>query len=222
MKKISICFAIVLSILLIGTSKCFAVTASATLTADKTTVKPGETITVKLNASCDDGLSYVGTNIEYDSTLLTLQSKQVAENWINYGTDKLELFVNSTEKITNATVCTLIFKVNDNITVDSVKISTTVIEITDTNNNEYTKPKSEVVVTIEKENSNTIDDNNENNTDDQIEGNNNDAKPEIKDNTVSKDNLPNTGTNIEILSTLVISVIIVIAVIFYKNKKYTY
>ena len=124
---------------------------TADLKIENTSVKPGDTITVVLNATCEQGLSYVGTEIQYNKDVLTLQNKTVSSDWVDYGTDKLELFVNSSTKKTNANLYTLTFKVNDNAEAGTIKITTTPIEIVDINNKEYTIAKVEKTITIVKE-----------------------------------------------------------------------
>ena len=233
MRKLKISLLIIFIICLFNFTKVLAADASAILNVDKTTLKSGDTVTVTLNASCDEGLSYVGTKIEYDSNVLTLQNKTVANNWIDYGTDKLELFINTSNKTTNATVCTLVFKVNDNATEGTTTISTTPIEITDINNNEYTKPKLEKPLTIVREESNVgqgneQQDNTESSeqpkeekpqtqskdTDGNIKGEN-----KAQDKTTSNNKLPDTGrTNIIIGITFVILIIGI--VLYFKNRKY--
>lgn len=187
MKKLKIGILIVFAILLFNTNRVFATSASAGLMVDKTTVKPNDLITVSLNANCEEGLSFVSTNINYDSSVLTLQSKNINSNWVNYGGDKLELFVNSSDKITNATVCTFIFKINENAKAGNTKIETTAIEITDINNNEYTKPKSTIDLTINVEN--TVESNTENSNENNSSNNtvNNTAAPntQVTENTNS-------------------------------------
>lgn len=162
MRKLKVIMLIVFVILLFSKNKVLATSATVSLNADNTTAKPNDLILVSLSANCDDGLSFISTNINYDSEVLTLQTKTIDPNWINYGQEKLELFVNSNNKIKNATVCTFIFKVNENAKAGNTKIETTEIDIIDINNNEYTKPKSMVELTINI--GNTIEANNENNT----------------------------------------------------------
>ena len=159
MKKITIGLIIAI-VALLSSTQVFAAEPSATLAPNEITAKPGETFTINVNASCDDGLSYVGTSIEYDTDVLTLQSKTHGEHFQDWSgkATKLEMMVSfdldegeTAEIIKNATVCTLTFKVNDNAEEGTTTVSTTDIDITDINNTEYTKPKSESIVTIVKE-----------------------------------------------------------------------
>ena len=71
-------------------TKVLAAEPTVVLNVDKTTIKPGDTVTATIDASCDEGLSFIGTKIEYDKNVLTLQSKNVANDWVDYGIDKLE------------------------------------------------------------------------------------------------------------------------------------
>ena len=161
MKRITIVLIIAI-VALLSSTQVFAAEPSATLVPNEITAKPGETFIINVNASCDDGLSYIGTSIEYDPDVLTLQSKTQGEHFQDWSgkATKLEMMVSfdlnegeTAEIIKNATVCTLTFKVNDNAEEGTTTVSTTEIDITDINNTEYKKPKSESIVTIAKQTS---------------------------------------------------------------------
>jgi len=151
MKKVRLALLIVFIICLLNSTKVLATDTFAKLNTSKSTLKPGDTFTVTLNVSCDSGLSFIGTEIKYDTKVLTLQKKGIANNWIEYGKDKLELFVNSSSKITEVTACTYTFKVNANAKGGTTKISTTPIDIMDIKNNEYTSNKLEKTIEITNE-----------------------------------------------------------------------
>lgn len=233
MRKLKVSLLIIFIICLFNFTKVLAAEATAVLNVDKTILKPGDTVTATLNASYDEGLSFVGTKIEYDTNVLTLQSKTIANDWVDYGTDKLELFINSSNKTTNATVCTLVFKVNDNAKDGTTTISTTPIEITDINNNEYTKPKLEKQLTIAKVGSDagqedTEKDNTENGEKPKEEQPQNQAKDNGKntaeenktqDKTASNNKLPDTGRT-NIIIGIIFVVLIIGIVLYFRNRKY--
>lgn len=150
MKKLSISLIIALIICLFSSTSVLAVDTKVTLSADKTTAKPGDTITVTLSASCEVGLSYVVTTIEYNDSVLTLQSEEVSNNWKNYGNNQLELMIDTNQIIKEGTLYTAIFKVNDNATEGETIISATGIEQTDKDNGEYTQEPERIPITIVK------------------------------------------------------------------------
>ena len=233
MRKLKVSLLIIFIICLFNFTKVLAAEATAVLNVDKTTLKPGDTVTATLNASCDEGLSFVGTKIEYDTNVLTLQNKTIANDWVDYGTDKLELFINSSNKTTNATVCTLVFKVNDDATERTTTISTTEIEITDINNSEYTKSKSEKILTVAKEETNAGQENEQQGNTENGEkpkeeqpqnqakdnGKNTAEENKIQDKTASKNSLPNTGRT-NIIIGLAFVILIIGTVLYLKNTKY--
>lgn len=157
LKKVKVISLIIISIFLFDFTKVFASDTHVDLIIDKTIFKPGDTITVTLNATCEDGLGFVGTEIKYDKKVLTLQSQTIEKDWVNYGKDKLELFINTTNKITNSEICVLVFKVNDEASEGISKITTSKIEISDKNNKEYSLNEIEKAITIKKEENNEKD-----------------------------------------------------------------
>ena len=116
MKTIKIIiFLLIMNVLIFSTIGVFATDTTATLNVNNSEVKPGDKIKVTLNVNCTEGIGFIGTKINYDSSILTLESQDINNKLINYGTDKLELFSNSSEKLTNITACTFVFKVNERI-----------------------------------------------------------------------------------------------------------
>ena len=65
-----------------------ATEATATLKANKTEVKAGETFTVTLSATCQDGINSIDTIYTYDTEKLELVSANVASSdFATLGTD---------------------------------------------------------------------------------------------------------------------------------------
>lgn len=151
MKKLGISLIIALIICLFSSISVLAVETKVTLSADKTTAKPGDTITVTLSASCEEGLSYVGTTIEQNDSVLTLQNEEVSSDWKNYGNNKLELMIDTNKIVKEGTLYTAVFKVNDNATEGETTISTTGIEIMDIASGEYTQEPEVKSITIVKQ-----------------------------------------------------------------------
>lgn len=220
---------IVLAIIVFSLISISIVTASNTnaeIVVDKTTLKPGDTFTITLKANCSEGLSFISTKLNYDINKLTLKSKNIANDWVDYGTDKIELFSNSSNKFTNLDACTWIFEVNENVENGTVVIETTDIEITDINNVEYKLAKSEKTLNIKVE-ENIQDENKDNNSDEdpkedkvQDTGKETEKKEENKkDTSVSNKIIPKAGkTSIIVLAIIILVVICIVLGI--KNKKY--
>lgn len=231
MRKLRIALLMIFIICIINTVNVFATDATAEISVDKSTVKPGDTIIVKLNATCNEGLSAVVTGIQYDKEVLTLQSSTVPDKWVNYGVDKYEILSNSTEKITSLNVLTLTFKLNQNVEEDTTKISTTAIEITDINNKEYNLGKSEKTITIENvkdkptEDKTTQDEEEKlpsSNTNNQVADNSTGSGSVNNkvDNTITNTKIPNTGYRSIFIT--VASIIIVVAIFIYiQIKRYS-
>lgn len=211
---------------LISISIVTASNTSAEIVVDKTTLKPGDTFTITLKANCSGGLSFISTKLNYDTNKLTLKSKNIANDWVDYGTDKIELFSNSSNKFTNLDACTWTFEVNKNVENGTIVIGTTDIEITDINNVEYKLVKSEKTLNIKVE-ENIQDENKDNNSDEeqkedkvQDTGKETEKKEENKkDTSVSNKIIPKAGKTSIILLAIIVLVVICI-VLGIKNKKY--
>ena len=220
---------IILAIIFFSLISISIVTASNTnaeIVIDKTTLKPGDTFTITLKANCSEGLSFISTKLNYDTNKLTLKSKNIANDWVDYGTDKIELFSNSSNKFTNLDACTWTFEVNENVENGTIVIGTTDIEITDINNVEYKLAKSEKTLNIKVE-ENIQDENKDNNSDEeqkedkvQDTGKDTEKKEENKkDTSVSNKIIPKAGKTSIILFAIIVLVVICI-VLGIKNKKY--
>ena len=228
MKTIKIIiFLLIMNILIFSTIGVFAADTTATLNVNTSEVKPGDKITVTLNVNCTEGIGFIGTKINYDSSILTLESQDINNKLINYGTDKLELFSNSSEKLTNITACTFVFKVNENATAGTIKISTTNIEISDINNQEYTLNPSEKTITIKIENTSNKDEDSKQKEETTTNKKNSSSQKTTKQNkkvdstTVSSKKLPQTGNYIglEIVAFSITIGLVVCVVLYIKNKK---
>lgn len=227
MKTIKIIiFLLIMNVLIFSTIGVFATDTTATLNVNNSEVKPGDKIKVTLNVNCTEGIGFIGTKINYDSSILTLESQDINNKLINYGTDKLELFSNSSEKLTNITACTFVFKVNENATAGTIKISTTNIEISDINNQEYTLNPVEKTINIKIENTSNQEEEpkqneepNNNEKEDSIQKSEKENK-KVDNTTISKKTLPQTGDSIKLIAFITL-ICLAICIIFYiKNKKY--
>ncbi|MBR3162524.1 MAG: hypothetical protein IKF17_00265 [Clostridia bacterium] len=119
MRKKIISLFLVIALVLLGIGNVQAANTTASLRASSTTVKPGDTFTVTLSATCDDGINGIDTTITYDTQKLDFVSGSVPNsNWASLGTNQdISVICNSTEKITNADIYVLTFKVKETATI---------------------------------------------------------------------------------------------------------
>ena len=111
-------------LLIIGiTFSVNAADATVTLTPSKSELNPGDTFTVTISATCEDGINGLIGTVTYDKDKLQLvESKVTNDNWYNAGesTDDnivMEIIGNSRDKITTADIFRLTFKVKEDAQV---------------------------------------------------------------------------------------------------------
>ena len=176
----------------------FAVTATANLNPSKLTVKPGETFTVTLSVTCQDGINGVtGITYNYDNDKLDLVSEKNGNNFFSLmNGNSIDIMSNSTEKIVKADVYLLEFKAKETITAQTtVNISVDDLWVdSDTATDSGTTVKGiNTTVTIKpEENSNNNTQENTNNTPDNT-NNTQENTNNIPDNT---NNTPESSNNI--------------------------
>ena len=109
-------------------SNVYAATGTVNFVPSTKQVKKGDTFTVTLSASSEDGINGVETKYTYDSNKLEFVSGNVvnSSNWISMGTaPEITIICNSQEKIKNADLYTLTFKVKDSVAVgETIKVET--------------------------------------------------------------------------------------------------
>lgn len=133
---------------------CYAATEpTVTLQADKTEIKAGETFTVTLSATCEDGINGIDTTYTYDTEKLELVSANVASSdFASLGTDnQITVICNSTESITSADIYVLTFKVRDGVAADStatVSISETILDSDAATDSQHIIATQEVTITV--------------------------------------------------------------------------
>ncbi len=88
-----------------------------TIKGSKRNVKAGDTFTITIHASCDDGINGLTANYEYDEDKLELTDAKVANsNWSSLGGEKeIALIATSATDITSDDMYTLTFKVKSNV-----------------------------------------------------------------------------------------------------------
>lgn len=218
---------IIAIIIILLTSVTYAATGKVELKADVKEVKKGDTFTVTLVVTSEEGINGISTKYTYDTNKLELVSESLVDttNWSNLGTSpELTIICNSTSSIKSADIYTLKFKVKDNVTAGSV----VTVETTDILLDTDAQSDSEVTISAKKVEVNVIEyKNNNNNTDDS--GTNNPSKPNNPNNTnnsgtntnkpdsISSGNtLPQTGES-NIIIYIFIVILIILSVISYRR-----
>ena len=155
--KIKIITAIIIAILImLLASISFAASGTVEFKPSTTEVKKGDTFTVTLSATSEDGINGIDTKYTYDSEKLELVNEKVVDtsNWSNMGTSPdITIICNSTQSIKNADIYILTFKVKDNVTSgSSIKVETTKI-LLDTDaqtDSEVEIPSKKIEITVKE------------------------------------------------------------------------
>jgi len=115
MKKTITILVMFIFAVLVGSIPVQAVTATANLNVNKTTVKPGETFTVVLSVTCANEINGIITSYSYDTDKLELISGKAGTNFASLGeNNNIELIVSKTG-VTTADVYILEFKAKESI-----------------------------------------------------------------------------------------------------------
>lgn len=223
--KIKIITAIIIAILItLLASISFAASGTVEFKPSTTEVKKGETFTVTLSATSEDGINGIDTKYTYDSEKLELVNEKVADssNWSNMGTSPdITIICSSTQSIKNADIYILTFKVKDNVSSGStIKIETTKI-LLDTDaqtDSEVDIPSKKIEIIVkevpeENPNQNNKPSNDAGNNEQKTTTETDQAK---SDSTAAKGILPKTGENYVIISIFII-IAIVSSIIFHKK-----
>lgn len=232
MKNKIITVSIIAIIIMALTSVCYAATGTVEVKASKAEVKKGDTFTVTLVATSEEGINGVNSQYSYNTEKLDLISGAISNDWSNLGTaPEITIVCNSEETIKNADIYTLTFKVKDTVT----KGETLQIEFKDiilgtdleTNAELQIGTKTAEVKIIEEEKQNELTNNNTNietNKNNTTTNNNNTNKNNTttnnnstnKDTSTSNNKLPQTGISNTVIYTLII-VTTICAIICYKK-----
>lgn len=145
--------AIILIFFIIGIKDVKAATATASFVASKETVKVGETFTITLKVSSEQGLNGILTEVEYDTEKLELTTATAGTNWSNLSSNtKLDLICNL-NNLKADNVYNMTFKVKEGATGETeIKTGTINIDTMESGNNSMValEPKT-VKVTIGEE-----------------------------------------------------------------------
>ena len=154
MKSKIITMLLVLVVALIGTSSVFARAedVSATLVPSTTNVKPGETFTVTLHATCSEKINGIQTEYNYDSDVLEVVSANTASgNFANLGiNNKIEVIANAPD-ITDADVFVITFKVKDDAqanTTTQISMPETLVASMEATDSNYYVPAQTITINI--------------------------------------------------------------------------
>lgn len=138
MKKQIKVLVLVIALIMACTLTVNAADATATLKLDKAEVKPGDTFTVTLNASCEEGINGLQGKFSYDTDKLELVNPNPEDpskplkvvdqtKWFNLGEDlNVEVIHNSSDTEKSADIVEVTFKVKDTVEVGTkAKIAVT-------------------------------------------------------------------------------------------------
>lgn len=117
-KRIS-CFLLGVVLIFVWCLNVYAVTATADLISNNSTVKAGDIFTVTLSINCVDGINgATGITYNYDANVLELVNSGVNDtNFMNIGnTSTIDLISNSSTKITTSNIYKFTFKVKEDAT----------------------------------------------------------------------------------------------------------
>lgn len=145
----------IMIIMIINITTTYAVsTYGVYLTINPKTIKVGETFTVTLSAKCEDGINGIDTTYEYDKNMLELVSANVvdAKKWASLGIDnQITVICNSIEKIKEADIYQLTFKVKETVKPGTtIKIKTTdiLLDSDAVTNSEHTITAKELIISV--------------------------------------------------------------------------
>lgn len=156
-KKLSIIAVVMLLILSICVNVQADSKATITIKVSNENIKVGDTFTVTLSATCDEGINGIDTTYTYDVEKLELVSANVsdANKWVSLGTDNaITVISNTSSKITNSEIYVLTFKIKENVKEgDKIEIATTktMLDSDAATNSQYTIDEGKVEITVATE-----------------------------------------------------------------------
>ena len=156
MRKKLIIMGMIFLLIILNAVGSYASGTTVQLQADKAEVKVGETFTVTLKATCEEGINGIDTTYTYDTDKLELVSANVASSdFSSLGVDnQITVICNSATSITSADIYVLTFKVKDGVTANStakISIAETLLDSDSATDSENTIAAQEISVTIVEE-----------------------------------------------------------------------
>lgn len=216
-KKILLITSIVSIILLSLISISFAATGDIELTASNKKVKRGETFTITMKVTSEDGINGIMADYSYDDTYLELQGKKVKDNWQDFSSDNsLAFMTNSESKITEVDILELTFKVKETAKIGNttqIKLTDATIDTDLSEDSKVDISDKTILITIDENTSGKDEEN-------QQSGNNAEKLPDnITNNNVAAD-VPKTGatsTTMAIITLIGIATFSFVSYLRYKN-----
>lgn len=148
-KRFTIIIMLIILLQALLTTIVNAADATVSLTADKQSAKAGDTVTVKLNVKCEQGIEDVDINLDYDKNKLELESSTPNNQF-----DKLtegstfSIFPNTGTKITDADVITFIFKLKSGVEKGTTTVTLSNIKVENGNDETITIADKAVDISI--------------------------------------------------------------------------
>lgn len=207
-----------------------AADATVSLKPDKTEANPGDTFTITVSGSCEDGINGLTGNLSYDVNKLELVSAKAAdENWSSLGQNstgsvEMALIGNSTDTVKNADIFKVTFKIKDSVergTTVKVEASNLVLDSDAAQDSEHNIGTKDVTVTIKEKVADPENTTPENTTNTATEN-----KTEYK-NIVEKNKtqsqaqtMPYTGTNMFVTMLIfAVGTLVIVSYVSYKRYK---
>lgn len=216
-KKILLITSIMSIILLTLISTSFAATGDIELTASNKKVKRGETFTITIKVTSEDGINGIMADYSYDDTYLELQGKKVKDNWQDFSSDNsLAFMTNSESKITEVDILELTFKVKETAKIGNttqIKLTDATIDTDLSENSKVDISDKTILITIDENTSGKDEEN-------QQSGNNAEKLPDNTTNNNVATDVPKTGatsTTMAIITLIGIATFSFVSYLRYKN-----
>ena len=154
MNKKIITLGIVLILMVLVATTSFAATGTVELDTDKKEVSVGDTFTITLKASSENGINGINAKYSYDKTKIELVSDKVlnSSNWSSLGGDsEITVICNSDQSIKSADLYSMTFKVKEGVSAGtSIKFETGEIflDTDETTDSEVKVPAKSVEVKV--------------------------------------------------------------------------
>lgn len=216
-KKILLITSIMSIILLTLISTSFAATGNIELTPSNKKVKRGETFTITIKVTSEDGINGIMADYSYDDTYLELQGKKVKDNWQDFSSDNSLVFMtNSESKITEVDILELTFKVKETAKIGNttqIKLIDATIDTDLSENSKVDISDKTILITIDENTSGKDEEN-------QQSGNNAEKLPDNTTNNNVATDVPKTGatsTTMAIITLIGIATFSFVSYLRYKN-----
>lgn len=206
-----------------------AADATVALKPDKTEANPGDTFTITVSGSCEDGINGLTGNLSYDVNKLELVSAKAAdENWSSLGQNsagsvEMALIGNSTDTVKNADIFKVTFKIKDSVergTTVKVEASNLVLDSDAAQDSEHNIGTKDVTVTI-KEKVATPENTTPQNTTNTAPGNKTEYENILEKNTTQSQAKTMPYTGLEIVTVLgIVALSITVLILYTQYRKY--